>query len=233
MAASLSVGGGFRHEKTGLNTDTTVTTFRSKAEASVTAAFRSSKVELKAEKECTAALERRMTGGKLTGATLRRIYNLSGSGAAGEAREVLAEYGVANNALYQDLGGELKGIEDMVLTFDAELTPAGLLKYQEALKSDIPLESFFVLTDRENYVGKGLTLEVKLNESTVQSTFGRESDLVEEKEETEEKEEGEAQETSEEKPLVKSAKLGISIERKASATITQKLHYAVRGAPRT
>jgi hypothetical protein len=219
MAASLSIGGGFRHEKTGLNTDTTVTTFRSKAEASVTAAFRSGKVELKAEKECTAALERRMTGGKLTGATLRRIYNLSGSGAAGDAKDILAEYGVANTALYQDLGGELKGIEDMVLTFDAELTPAGLLKYQEALKSDIPLESFFVLTDRENYVGKGLTLEVKLNESTVQSTFGRESDLVEEDEEGEQ--------------LIESAKLGISIERKASANITQKLHYAVRGAPRT
>ncbi|MDR3295233.1 MAG: hypothetical protein LBT26_05345 [Clostridiales Family XIII bacterium] len=168
LTAGLSLAASYKTEKSGMDEEKVTNSTQIDAQASVTAAFLGAERSKSAEGRFDAELERRYTGGKLTGATMTRRYRISGSGAARETRELLYSYGIQNASLYNDLKDDFSGCDDMVLILDAELTQGGMEKYHEAEGEGSTLKEMLCLSDRRNYRNTAVSIEMPISSASME-----------------------------------------------------------------
>jgi hypothetical protein len=164
LAAKMSIAGVYKSE-TDKDTEKITTSVQLDASAEGAVSIAGAELSKKAEGRFEAILERRFTGGKLTGATMSRRYIMDKSDAK-HAKEILDGFGIQNDAILSDLRGELAGIEGVVLVFDAELTKEGLDKYQKAREEGSGLKDLFLLNDRKNYQSTLVRLEVPVTKES-------------------------------------------------------------------
>jgi hypothetical protein len=169
-AAKMSIAGEYKTEK-GSDTEKITSTVQLDASADTTLSLAGASLSKKAEGRFEAKLERRFTGGKLTGATMSRRYIMAKSD-ANYAKEILEGFGIKNDAILRDLQGELAGLEGVVLVFDAELTKDGLDRYQKSHEENSERKKMFLLNDRRNYVATGVRLEVPVNKESQIASLG-------------------------------------------------------------
>jgi hypothetical protein len=169
LAAKMSVAG-VRKSERGIDTEKITTSVQLDASVESGLTIVGAELSKKAEGRFEAILERRFTGGKLTGATMSRRYVMKKSDAK-RAKEILEGFGIHNEAILSDLRGDLAGLEGVVLVFDAELTKDGLDKYQKAREEGSGLKDLFLLNDRQNYEGTVVRLEVPVNKESQQASL--------------------------------------------------------------
>jgi hypothetical protein len=169
LAAKMSIAGARKSER-GIDTEKITTSVQLDASVESGLTIVGAELSKKAEGRFEAILERRFTGGKLTGATMSRRYVMAKSDAK-RAKEILEGFGIHNEAILSDLRGDLAGLEGIVLVFDAELTKDGLDKYQKAREEGSGLKDLFLLNDRRNYESTAVRLEVPVNKESQQASL--------------------------------------------------------------
>ncbi|MDR2771332.1 MAG: hypothetical protein LBB57_04785 [Clostridiales Family XIII bacterium] len=177
LAASLSLGGKYETRRPAANKETVLTSAVCGASASASFAFAGASFAKSAEASFSASLERRFTDSKLTGVTMSRRYEIGGDTAAGDAKEILASFGLSNVTLERDMRGELNRYESVHMVVEAEMTQEGMEKYREAQKAKRTANSMMILSDRKNYVNTEIRIEAPVNSVSCERGLETEVDV--------------------------------------------------------